>query len=192
MRRGRALIPLLLLAALFASAQDSVGVYSTRKDYLEKRLTFKSSCQDRKRGIRLNNFLSRSFVSVFDHGKKIRVEKAALFGFRDCESKDYRFFENHDYAMLSHSAELTLYTREILQPKGKTVARESFYFFSNGMEGIILPLTRDNLRYAFPDNWRFHDIVGNQFQDEESLRHYDEIRKEYQLIVAYQHSKNYY
>jgi hypothetical protein len=171
---------------------DSVGVYVTANDYLLKKLKYAVSCRSKNHGVRLNKFFGQSFVTVLENSKKRHVEKSALFGFRNCESKDYRFFNNHEYAILGSSKELSLYSREMLQPKGRIMVMETFYYFSNGINDVILPLTINELRFAFPDNWRFHDLVEKQFSKEKSLTHYDTARKEYQLITTYNHSKNYY
>jgi hypothetical protein len=182
-----------LLWTLCINAQtDSVGIYPTTNDYQLKKLKYAAPCQNKKHGLRLNKFLDQSFVTVFENGKKRHVEKSAVFGFHDCESKDYRFFKNHEYAIIRYSGTLHLYSREMLQPKGKTVVAETFYFFSNGIDGVILPLTINDLRFAFPDNWRFHELIEKQFPDEKSLMHYDTARQEYELITTYNHSKNYY
>lgn len=176
----------LWLVSSHASAQtDSVGIYLTANDYALKKLSYKASCLTPS-----NKKLGRSYVSALRKQEQYHLEKSFWFGYHDCHSGDHRFYKKSNYRILHFSEDLCLYSKEILQPKGKFVETETRYYFSRKVDGVILPLEIKVLKKAFPENEKFHDLLDEVFGSDYSLIHFDKVKRRYQLIEVYEYSKN--
>lgn len=175
-----------LLVSLRATAQtDSVGIYLTAHDYVQGKLSYKASCLTNN-----NKKLGRSYVAALKKQEQYHLEKSTWFGFHDCISGDHRFYKKYKYRILHYSEELCLYSKEILQPKGKFVETETRYYFSRKIDGLIAPLEIKILKKAFPENEKFHDLLDEEFGNDSNLIHFDKVTRRYQLIEVYELSTN--
>jgi hypothetical protein len=159
-----------LAAPSVARATDVKGVYLTPEDYTQARLSSESDCGPDEHKVELHDWLHKSFIHVTHNGVVRRYEKDEIFGFRTCNGRDYRFVGNLEYEILE-AQRLVLYSFEI-NARRRTVRR---YFFSDGAGGMVTPLTRINLKRAFPDNHRFHDALDQTFRRDADLKQYDEF-----------------
>lgn len=153
-----------------AHATDVKGVYLTSEDYAQARLSSESDCAPDEHKVELHDWLHKPFIHVTHNGVVRRYEKNEIFGFRTCKGQDYRFVGNLEYEILE-AQRLVLYILEI-NARRRTVRR---YFFSDGAGGTVTPLTRVNLKRAFPDNHRFHDALDQTFRRDADLKQYDEF-----------------
>jgi len=55
------------------------------------------------------------------------------------------------------------------------------YFFTANSSDILMPLTKDNLKKAFPSNHPFHDAIDANFTKDEELINYDDFHKMYKI-----------
>jgi len=55
------------------------------------------------------------------------------------------------------------------------------YFFTTKSSDILVPLTKDNLKKAFPSNHPFHDAIDASFNKDEELTNYDDFHKMYKI-----------
>lgn len=55
------------------------------------------------------------------------------------------------------------------------------YFFSTEKSNLLQPLTKENVKKAFPDNHPFHDAIDATFRDDKDLSSYDEYHKMYKI-----------
>jgi len=55
------------------------------------------------------------------------------------------------------------------------------YFFTTTSSNVLQPLTRDNVKKAFPDNHTFHDAIDATLRSDEELHNYDTFHKMYKL-----------
>src|SRR4051812_35017958 len=53
------------------------------------------------------------------------------------------------------------------------------YFFTTISSDVLQPLTKDNLKTAFPENHPFHDALDATFDSNEDLTSYDSYHKMY-------------
>ena len=91
--------------------------------------------------------------------------------------RNYRFVGNDRYQILEAKA-LYIYSLDVLVRKGSL---EKTYFFSVGPNGDVLPLTILNLKKAFPDNHRFHDVLDMTFKNDSDLTKYDDFHKMFKV-----------
>jgi hypothetical protein len=171
---------LLLLNLVTVQAQNSAvsGIYLNVHDYETGKLFY-------TRGkIKLRDFLASSFVNVVIDGKPTKLNKNSIFGYRNSKNETYRFYKKHDeeFLILENKAVVlySSYTR-ISSNNGKTNHLVQAYFFSKTTDSEILPLTISNLKKAFPDNIKFHDMLDTEFSSDEALSAFSEPNKMYTI-----------
>ena len=174
------LLALLSLLALATSTQAQTaplgsGLYQSAADFRSHRLTLGVDCKTETHQLRLNGFVGRPYVTVKHGGKDHRVAKDSLFGFRDCEGQSYRFATDyHHLPILNPEEELLLY-RVTQLAAGKNPGREDVYF-SASAAAPVQALTLLNVKRAFPDNHRFHDLLDAQLGNGD-LTAYDQMHR---------------
>ena len=181
--------------AAFASTPGRTsGIYLTAADYTERRPSFEGDCKTPSHKIELHNIVHKPYIEIM-HGTATRkYAKSDLFGFRACDGREYRFVDIREYEILE-SRQISIYTIQVPARESKDLARDRpatrLYFFSEGPAGEVLPLTRNNLRRAFPDNHAFHDAIDQMFHSDAELPQYDDFHKMFKinrLLVASQSS----
>lgn len=159
-----------------AMARDATGIYLTAEDYKNAWLTSESNCDSSGHKVELHDVLHKSFIHVTHDGVTRKYLKSEIYGSRTCEDGDYRFVGNREYQILEAGGVL-LYSA-YLHVGRRSVRR---YFFSNGADGQVLRLTRDNLKRAFPDNHRFHDALDQTFKRDDDLIQFDDFHRQFKV-----------
>ncbi|MNR50686.1 hypothetical protein D3C85_1702420 [compost metagenome] len=62
-------------------------------------------------------------------------------------------------------------------PSGKQQSVKTVYYFSKDAQSNIQELTIYNIKAAFPDNHKFHDLVDMEFHSNDELTAYDSFHK---------------
>jgi hypothetical protein len=62
------------------------------------------------------------------------------------------------------------------------------YFFTTAASDTLSPLTKMNLKEAFPQNHPFHDALDVNFREDKELINYDEFHKMYKLTWIYKNT----
>ena len=157
------------------TAPPGSGLYRSAADFRSHRLTLGVDCKTGTHKLRMNEFMGRPYVTVVHGGKPYQVAKDSLFGFRDCDGQNYRFATDyHHLPILYPEEELLLY--RVTQPAvGKNPGREDGYFSASAAAPIQV-LTLLNVKRAFPDNHRFHDLLDAQLGNGD-LTAYDEMHR---------------
>jgi hypothetical protein len=99
------------------------------------------------------------------------------------DQRSFRVVGNQQYQILE-AKDLYIYSADVLVRKGTT---DKAYFFSVGPNGEVVPLTIVNLKKAFPDNHRFHDVLDMTFRNDSQLTRYDDFHKMFKvnrLLIA--------
>jgi hypothetical protein len=164
-------------------AQDTLGVYKTLQDFQNKKLSFISICHQEKKNIKLNDFFDRPFITVRHNGKKERLRKSDLYGYHGCDQKDYRFFDNTEYAIVN-TDRIYLYTK-IIQESGDSGFGGELYFFSVHPDSKIIAMSKQNLMTAYKDNEKFKNLIDETFKKHEDL---DVYAKQYLIVKLYEES----
>ena len=151
------------------------GLYRSAADFRGHRLTLAVDCKTEKHKLRMNEFMGRPYVTVVHGGKPYQVAKDSLFGFRDCEGQDYRFATDYHHLPIFNPDEELLLYRVTQLVVGKNPGREDVYF-SASATAPIQALTLLNVKRAFPDNHRFHDLLDAQIGNGD-LTAYDQMHR---------------
>lgn len=163
------------------------GIYLTAQDYKAGKLSYVPEAGTK---LKLNDFLGGNHISLIAGGKRIRLSKSEIFGYRN-GGKDYRLYQNEAYEVLD-TAGFVLYSHAQLIPQGKGYARVENYFYSTGTAMPVLSLTVANVYRSFPEQNDFRYSIRNYFHSDADLMAYDSINREYQIKYLYfehQHAK---
>lgn len=185
--RKSIIIILILLtigtAILHAQNSSTGGIYLNYRDYESGKLSYSFQCDSRDK-IKMNDFLGSSFISIDTDGKTTILNKDSIFGYRNCKNETYRFYKKHDeeFLILENKA-LVLYLsyKRITSNNGKKISLVPAYFFSKTADSEILPLTILNLKKAFPENIKFHDLLDTEFAGGEALSAFSVTYKMYMI-----------
>lgn len=164
--------------------QDSSGVYLTSNDFQNGKLDYAINCKTQKHKIKLKEFFSRPFIVVVHNDSSYTLPKNEVYGYRDCDENSYRFVDEKVYKILNPFETIVIYRYFVYIPRDPVVD----YFFSKGNTGTVEELTKVNLKRAFPDNHKFHELLDLSFKDQLSLSSYDRKSKGYKLMTVYKKS----
>jgi hypothetical protein len=172
---------------IHAAAPKTSGVYLTAADYVAGTLAFEGDCKSKAHRLELHDVLNKPYIDVTYESEKRRYSKSDLLGFRACDGRHYRFSSNLEYQILE-SKDLYIYAHDerVTYGKGTPYTIRSYYF-SLGGGGPILSLTLQNVKQAFPDNHRFHDLLDANFGAGQKIEQYDDFHKTFKvnrLLIA--------
>jgi hypothetical protein len=160
------ILTVLVAMSLSAYAKTSAGIYLNLSDYRNNKL----SCESEKgTHIHIRDFFwNMSTIRVVNDGKKITYRKSELYGYRDGKDDVYRFYHNTEYR-IAEAGNIYIYVQEknIAQSKGYKVVNK--YYFSTGADSEILPLTINNLKYAYKGNDKFCDLADQFFSRDDAF-----------------------
>ncbi len=181
----------LLLFVYSSNAQtNNSGIYMSVSDYNNHKLTYEIDCSIEKHKIRLNEFFNRPYITVIHNGAYHKLLKNEIYGFKDCNNKVYRFYRSKEYEIVE-TGKIIIYTAEVNVTKGKGFSTVHEYYFSILSFDVIKPLTINNVKEAFPNNHKFHDLLDQYFNGNNEVSEYDSFHKMYKinhlLESSYQH-----
>ena len=181
------LVVLFLSTALAGFAKGRTGLYMSAEDYKKDKLTYESDCHNKAVKIRLHDMLGSSpKLTVIQDGKKTEHQKSEVFGFRDCDGKVYRFYNNSKYQVID-SGNVFIYRHEENVSAGKGFKVEKVYYFSTSADGNIMPLTMASLQNAYAGNDKFITMMSD-LQNNSGLFAYDHVHRRYMINTIYQES----
>ncbi len=160
------------------------GVYLTHADFKAGKLTYDIDCIKEKQKIKLHDFFAKPYIDVYYRGEKHTLQKKDVYGYRDCKSNVFRFFENEEY-QLAESGPLHIYFLQESAPYGKSFKWINIYYFSASPQGKIILLNKENLKLAFPDNHKFHDSLDEMFKSAD-ISEFDTFHKMFKVNHLYQ------
>ena len=163
--------------------QDAVrsGVFMSAADFRADRLVNEVTCGGQaQHKLELHDFLDKPYIHVTHEGQRIRYEKSQIFGVRDCDGRTIHFFRNADY-QVAEAGPIVIYETPVYETRGFVNPKTTRYFFSVGLEGGVLPLTKANLKAAFAQNARFVALVDQVFATDSELAEYDKLHRTYRV-----------
>lgn len=151
------------------------GVYLTAADFAGKNLKYDD----------VNAHIPFRYgkVKVNDGNKTLLLDKSEVYGYRQ-GNQDYRIIGNHSYKVMDAS-HFPIYSRVVETSKGKGRISETQYYFSATPGSELQPLTIANLKRAFPENNKFHELLDLQFRHDQELVWYDDFSKVYKVKSIY-------
>ncbi|QEC78730.1 hypothetical protein [Mucilaginibacter ginsenosidivorax] len=179
----------LQISTLYAyDKTNNTGVYLTEQDYKAGKLSYILSNGD---SMHLNDFLGGNHISIRYQGKKIKLSKKQVFGYRQ-DNQDFRFYQNQAYRVLD-TAGFLLYTRDGLEQQGKGPKAVAKYFYSVNTQEPVLNLTLQNVIQSFPADSDFCYSVQNNFHQDADLMIFDRVNRQYEikhLYLGHKHNLN--
>lgn len=171
---------LLIALAINAFSQNTnSGVYLTFNDYLNNKLSYAINCKTETHKIRTSDFLNESYIIVVHDGQKIKLSKDSIWGFVTCDEPLVRFQNNKQY-FLADKGPIWIFYRDENQTQGKTSITVRKYYFSIKGNGMMMPLTNENVKRSFSDNRKVQDMVDAQFATTD-IAEYDKTHKMYKI-----------
>lgn len=163
------------------------GLYLNAQDFNNKKLSYEIDCSVESHKISTDKIFNKSKLDIIHAGKKYSYDKKDLFGFRDCNNRDFRFIDNKEYRILDTEG-FCLLSSVVYIRSGKTDIKKPAYYFSKESDGTVQELTLENLKAAFPGNHKFHDMLDAQFKGDDNLGVYDSFHKTYKVNHIYSQS----
>jgi len=154
---------LLFLAQHSFAQKDSSGIYKTAVDFQQRKLSYAINCKAEKHKINPDVLFKDYKVKVRHQGITYTFRKSELYGYRDCDGKEYKFVNNAAYSILN-PGELNIGVgKQIMKKKGtlRLSIRDLTYFvnyngystFENSTEPFTVKWDSRVVRLSF--SWRF-------------------------------------
>jgi hypothetical protein len=193
MKRTISVFFLLAMAAVKLPGQNyDYGLYKSWQDYKRGTLLCALNPDSSKDKIKLHHLLSGRYIDLKRSGKRYRYAKDSIFGYSDEQQHHYRFYKSYDkeYLILENGT-ITIYLADISvrSSYGKNTKSIPTYFFSKELNSEILPLTILNLKRAFPDDLKFHNMLDMEFGGGEPLSAYSAADTMYKVNLLLTKSK---
>jgi hypothetical protein len=156
------------------------GIYLTATDYAHHKLHLAGD-QSAKNKFHLHGLFGGETLTVNHKGKNYQFSKDNIYGYKDKDGTDYRFYKSHsaEYKILE-SEKIVIYERQQAGSKQTNFKPLISYYFSRGADGDVYPLSLDNLKQIFKNEPAF-DIVDTNFRSNGDLISYDIYHHEYRI-----------
>jgi hypothetical protein len=166
--------------------KSATGIYLNEQDYKSGKLSYALDENDK---LQLNGFLNGKYVTLVYQGKRMKLSKSEIFGYRQ-NNQNFRFYQNEVYKILD-TAGFMLYSRQLLTQQGKGYAPVENYFYSVNITNPVLNLTIENIDKSFPTRAAFRYSIQNYFRREADLIAFDKADNQYEikyLFFEHKHS----
>jgi hypothetical protein len=162
------------------------GVYKEALDFSEGHLMHMGS--DTR--IRTYEISGRNAITVKHNDSVFRYLKSELYGYRDKEGNEYRFFNSEIYSIINSREQILIY-RKTMGTGLKNSPIIDTYFFSRNAAAEILPLSLRALETEFTDHKKFTALIELFFRNDAELTLYDPVHKMYKLNRLFELSTNF-
>jgi hypothetical protein len=114
------------------------------------------------------------------------LRKDSIYGIVSCNESLVRFQDKEHY-YLAEKGPVWIFYKEVPVTQVKGLKFEKQYYFSAKGDEKIIALTINNIKQAFPDNHKFHDMIDAQFQNT-GISEYDTFHKMFKVNHILQQS----
>lgn len=181
-------LSVLLLGFVFVSkinAQKAMeGIYLTADDFNHQKISYCNN-SDKKYNLYLHEFLNSLTIKIVIGDSIIKLNKSSIFGYCDKYGKYYRYVNNQAYQILNPTDKILLYSKSVSIGGMKSSHTVVKYFFSAGANSSVIPLTKWNIKKAFPNEVAFWKLLDTYFQNDDELYSYDTTNQQYYLDHIY-------
>jgi hypothetical protein len=182
------------IGSIFGQTNETLsnksGLYMTASDFTSGKLTFEVNCLTENHKIKTSDFLNTKTIKVTHRDSTIKLAKSAIWGFRLCDGKEYRIYQDKEYLIMDKGA-ITVYQiteKSSTSPKSNQTITKTKYFFSEDVGSPLKELTLKNVETSFTSNKKFHDLIDLQFKSDAELLIYDDYYKMLRLNHIYNES----
>lgn len=167
---------LFLNPVILSSQKDSSGIFFTANDYMQQKLSYAINCKTEKHNINPYNIFLDKYIIVKHQGVKHKHLKDSVYAIKYCDGSITRMFKQREYPLINPGEQIMMYV-VVSGPAGKYESARTVYYFSPDAKTDPVELTKYNLKAAFPDNHKFHNLIDMQFMNDEDLTEYDDFHK---------------
>jgi hypothetical protein len=182
----------LFVFPIQTKGQQIRGVYLSSNDFQKNKTTFTKG-KGIKCKAKLHDEPYKSYINIRYRDSSFVLVKDSIFGYKDIENTQHRFYNKLIYQILNPNEKILLYKIEKKTGSPKNQQIITSYFFSNGANTNILELTIPNLEKTFSDNELFQDYLEIHFKTDNDLIEFDKEHKVYKvnrLLELSTHKKN--
>lgn len=175
---------LFLLSSKQNVLAQKAGVYLTANDFETRNISFRNN-KKLSYKLKINDNSNTNTIKIIAGDSTITLNKDSIFGFIDDEEISYRFYQNKAYQIINPTEKILLYayTTSIIGKEKKTFTD---YFFSMNHHSAIYPLTKFNIKSAFPNDASFHELIDMYFNKDKDLLAYDTFYHVYKISRIYE------
>lgn len=166
----------MLIATSGFSQKDSSGIYFTANDYLKHKLSFAINCKTEKHKIKSDMIFRSKEISIKHADSTYTYPKDSVYGIKYCDGSIVRIFNTSEYPLINPDEKVMIY-KIVSGTGGKGSPIITRYYFSKDAKAKIQELTIYNVKAAFPDNHKFHDLIDMEFHSDDELAQYDNFHK---------------
>lgn len=167
---------LMLISISGFSQTDSSGVYFTANDFVMHKLSFAINCKTEKHKIKSDLIFHPKEITIKHKNATYNYPKDSIYGIKYCDGSIVRIYNNSEYPLINPDETIKIYKIvTTAQAKGNPAVTK--YFFSKDAKSKIEKLTIGNIKSAFPDNHKFHDLIDMEFHNDHELSTYDNFHK---------------
>lgn len=178
----------IIMSSSVLKAQKTVlnnsGVYLTADDFKTGKLSYILTHKDK---LQLNAFFGGKKVGLIYQGKKIKLYKSEIFGYR-LNNEVFRFVNNKAYRILDTTGFILYSCPQLTQQAKGNVPVERYYFSLNAKQPIS-SLTMANLLRNFAGQTAFRYRLQNHFKSDDELISYDNSVHQYAIKYLYNQSQ---
>jgi hypothetical protein len=169
---------LMVLITLSGFSQtDSSGVYLTPKDFVTHKLSFAINCKTQKHKIKSDMIFHPKEITIKHKDSTYTYPKDSIYGIKYCDGSIVRIYDNSEYPLINPNEKILIY-KVVSRGTGRgNPSATTRYYFSKDAKSRIEKLTIDNIKAAFPDNHKFHDLIDMEFHSDNELSTYDNFHK---------------
>lgn len=170
----------ILLALNVMGQSDKSGVYLTFNDYVNDKMSYEINCKAEKHKIKLNEFLNKSYITVIHNDQKINLGKDTIYGVVFCDEPLVRFQDKEHYYLVEKGLVWIFYKMDTKSSNKSFITERKYYFSVKGDEKMI-ELSKENLKNAFPENHKFHDMLDSQINSNVNIAEFDSFHKMFKV-----------
>jgi hypothetical protein len=170
------------------SQKDSSGIYFTANDFAKHQLSFAINCKIEKHKIKSDMIFHPKEISIKHDDSTYTYPKDSIYAIKYCDGSMVRVYNNSEYPLINPNEKILVY--KVVSGstgKGGSTLKTTFYFSKDAMSNIQ-ELTIYNIKAAFPDNHKFHDLIDMDFHSNNELTQYDEFHKMMKINRVLQNS----
>lgn len=156
--------------------KDSSGIYFTADDYTHQKLSYAINCKTQKHAINPYNIFFDKYIIIKHEGIKHKELKDSVYAIKYCDQSITRIYNRQEYPLINPGEQIMIYI-SVSGPGSKGETARTTYFFSVDAKSELVELTIYNIKAAFPDNHKFHDMIDMEFFKDDDLIGYDDFHK---------------
>jgi len=179
--------PLILFSfttGLYAQKVNQ-GVYLSASDFSSAKISYVNN-QSKSCKLYTHENFNTSTIKIIMGDSIIRLNKDAIFGYRDKRNTCYRFYNKTSYTILDPTEKILLYSTTHLEGNHRDAHWVTSYFFSADASSPIYSLSKWNLQTVFKNDVAFIEMLNTYFESDSKLITYDSINRIYNLNRMYQ------